>query len=1019
MLVSRSYGRKSKHSKKKSTWAKHTFEESQWNQPESDEEREPNTPELSSASRFSGAPESFSSTNRLKEVKNEKFSRPVSGISVSSSASSNSIRTVIMNRSGALTMSSDSSSPLQESKRSTFTPSRRYSTQSFQSNEDSQGTVTSRQGSRRNSSNTAKNARMHSHDNSYNVTGSDSNDSIIIKTDHKKTPSGFSFGLSTKSPLIPVESSFLTTNDIQERNEGKQTGKNRHDSYLSHYSRRSYSDFAPHLSDTQQQRIIPQSTPPNLDDDYDEPHTTKSRTYISVDTPLQEEHQWPIDYPKYKQHTKTKPKSVIIGKDAISAPVIDQHNQPTSMMLNHQEVHLQDIHKLKAQRSNSNSSYASTSSAVSRTPSSASSKRFSRIRNSGFFSFMSPKNSIPSTPHTNTNIYDRTPSKSATKKTSSSDIRKSFMMLSNSPSSLFRMPYHRADSSTSSTSSFQYNSISKSRRESVNSRTSISSSIDKLNISLPIPNNTSREKLRNKLRASVSLLSLESENLNDKLITGNLDSHDEYQLKKLLNLCDFNYCIDFKSYINSRISNNNNNKLKKLNEASYSEVFIEIPTNKNKHIMNGNVLKIIPFGNEELEQSPIYDIIHELSIAKTLSNTKGFVKLIGAQVVKGNYPDYLLKLWDDFNQLNGSENYRPDFFKSNQLYCIIILENSGIDLEKWDLRSWNQAKNIFWNVVEILKNAEINCEFEHRDLHWGNLVLKPKHDHNNDNDGVKHTGMMLNKLSLKELEDLNYMDYNDSEYDDVNDTDDVDVTLIDFTLSRARCSGDVVFTTLDHPDFFRGKGDYQFDIYRFMRKEINETHQKNHYLNQINNSKSPQGSISTKNRVGTNGLYTNNSDASSTSSIGSNVSSYSNVSSIIKKNKNSEWSEFCPKTNILWLHYLIDKLLNSKGLTKLHSTQLRTRRSIEALNKHFANLNNSTEDEKNALDELEFIYKSIDPRRKKFGNSKNLLWKKNNSTIINNGGSSNLIKNKINDTYFQDFENVGEVWEWGKHHKFC
>lgn len=47
-------------------------------------------------------------------------------------------------------------------------------------------------------------------------------------------------------------------------------------------------------------------------------------------------------------------------------------------------------------------------------------------------------------------------------------------------------------------------------------------------------------------------------------------------------------------------------------------------------------------------------------------------------------------------------------------------------------------------------------------------------------------------------------------------------TIIDYTLSRIDCNGTVLFNDLTKdPEMFQGVGDYQFEIYRIMRADVN------------------------------------------------------------------------------------------------------------------------------------------------------------------------------------------------------
>lgn len=99
----------------------------------------------------------------------------------------------------------------------------------------------------------------------------------------------------------------------------------------------------------------------------------------------------------------------------------------------------------------------------------------------------------------------------------------------------------------------------------------------------------------------------------------------------------------------------------KIGEASYSEVFG----------IGSVVLKVIPLTNEDVEStydsdlnapptSDAKDVLKEILVTRTMGEIcKGFIKLIKAHVVQGVYPPQLLKLWDVYNDVKGSESVRP------------------------------------------------------------------------------------------------------------------------------------------------------------------------------------------------------------------------------------------------------------------------------------------------------------------------------------------------------------------------
>ncbi|ANB14580.1 protein kinase ALK2 [Sugiyamaella lignohabitans] len=544
-----------------------------------------------------------------------------------------------------------------------------------------------------------------------------------------------------------------------------------------------------------------------------------------------------------------------------------------------------------------------------------------------------------------------------TKKPSIQDMKR-YISFSPSSSSLFR------NASNSPTNG----SATMTKSPSI-----LGDSFDKTMISLPIPVDGSREKLRNKLRASTSLLSLARSDTSGSLTVGiPIAEYEQSQLQTLLSLCSCAEIEDFSDYIDHGYDN-----LEKLAEASFSEVFIQRSSNSSR------ILKIIPFGNEELDQLPVQDIIQELTIARMLMPLDGYVDVLDSTIVRGTYPQRLLELWDDYDQQKRSENYRPDFFKHDQMYCIVVMANAGTDLEHFDLSSWQDAESIFWQVVQSLALAEEKFEFEHRDLHWGNVVIEEV------SKGVSQTTDLLNNLSLEDEQrntskrtnpkDKYGFRYDEDEADGEIDDDlyeekELKVTLIDYTLSRAMTDdGTVVFTRLDHPDFFRGKGDYQFDIYRFMRTFIG----------------------------GASASYLSPNPANHATQLASTSPGLGHPSpDLAKLNQQTNWSLFCPRTNILWLHYLVDKLLNAKSLPRVSTT--RSGRlsfgggSNGSLRDAYLKGNNvSHNDEARACAALEIIHKTLDPRKKRFGG------KKHNSPMS-----------------FQDFSSARDVLRWGVRNKY-
>lgn len=130
--------------------------------------------------------------------------------------------------------------------------------------------------------------------------------------------------------------------------------------------------------------------------------------------------------------------------------------------------------------------------------------------------------------------------------------------------------------------------------------------------------------------------------------------------------------------------------------------------------------------------------------------------------------------------------------------------------------------------------AEKTYQFEHRDLHWGNVLLAATDD--------EETSFKLNGKLI------------------TIPTHGVKVTIIDYTLSRMVYKNQVLYNDLSHDDeLFSTTGDYQFDIYRLMKRRLS-----------------------------------------------------------------NDWKTYDPYTNVIWLHYAIDKMING---ARYKNTKSRKHRS--------------------------------------------------------------------------------------------
>jgi serine/threonine-protein kinase haspin len=256
---------------------------------------------------------------------------------------------------------------------------------------------------------------------------------------------------------------------------------------------------------------------------------------------------------------------------------------------------------------------------------------------------------------------------------------------------------------------------------------------------------------------------------------------------------------------------------KKVGEGTFGEVF---------KTSQDVVFKIVPMETLPSQKSAT-DILSEAEVSMNLTQlrevvdasrksvtaisnvTSGFVETISVGVCRGAYSQQLIAEWNRWNELHRSENDPVDSYGASQLYAIFVQAHGGVDLETFKPRNFEEVKSILLQVALTLAVAENACQFEHRDLHWGNVLVKRTSDHSSYSNRLECT---MNDVDISV------------------ETSGVRVTLIDFTLSRLakqrRASSspreDIIYFDLStDPEIFNGpEGDLQADTYRQMQTEL-------------------------------------------------------------------------------------------------------------------------------------------------------------------------------------------------------
>ncbi|TPX61914.1 hypothetical protein PhCBS80983_g00768 [Powellomyces hirtus] len=302
--------------------------------------------------------------------------------------------------------------------------------------------------------------------------------------------------------------------------------------------------------------------------------------------------------------------------------------------------------------------------------------------------------------------------------------------------------------------------------------------------------------------------------------------------------------------------------MEKIGEASYSSVFsmtyADCPSTP-------AALKIIPFSlegsaeNGASEVMDVVDVVKELRVTERVGRMVGFVKLLGVGVCHGPWPQWLIDVWDGWPE--ASENTHPVDMPADQLYALVVLPNRGKDLEHSAPFTIQQCKSMIQQLVMSIAFAEEDMEFEHRDLHWGNVLVRSV-------DAGETSGHVIATVQGQQCEVAH---------------EGVKVCIIDYTWGRIRKGEDLTYIPLEDPSLFTGigngkrGGDLQFDIYRWMKAETN-----------------------------------------------------------------GEWEGFFPKTNIFWIHYLIDKLLSRRMAPIPRSTSKKDRAAIMSQRKLMEELSERT-----------------------------------------------------------------------------
>ncbi|KAI4714032.1 hypothetical protein J4E89_001482 [Alternaria sp. Ai002NY15] len=344
---------------------------------------------------------------------------------------------------------------------------------------------------------------------------------------------------------------------------------------------------------------------------------------------------------------------------------------------------------------------------------------------------------------------------------------------------------------------------------------------------------------------------------------------------------------------------------------------------------------------DDAYKSQVDDVASEVKLLQNLTHIPGFTVFRDLTIVQGRPSASFNDAWKEWNKARprGKKSEFPDPSKKTsydeyQLWAVVEMQDAGTDVEKimetGGMSSIWEAWDVFWGVAISVGKAEEACQFEHRDLHLGNICVRSS-----------RSGGDVLQPSIKDplRRKLRFTG--------------LDTTVIDYTLSRADILAslsrsrrtsvmshvssstaasaseemvDVAYLDLNKdPALFEGDAseEYQYEIYRYMRGAAlfdnplqyepldipQEEHVEEEELEQapVTPRRSP--------RKNTHIRFDSGDDEPQMPRRSPRKHSEETVLDVtpIPTEEESEedvWRGFHPKTNLVWMHFLLHKLLN-------------------------------------------------------------------------------------------------------------
>ena len=230
----------------------------------------------------------------------------------------------------------------------------------------------------------------------------------------------------------------------------------------------------------------------------------------------------------------------------------------------------------------------------------------------------------------------------------------------------------------------------------------------------------------------------------------------------------------------------------KIGDGTYSNVYRMESKTDPSNLIVGKLIPLRPKsgkGSRTAHFTPPSQALDEVRMMESLAHVEGFAELRSTKILEGSMPKDLQTLsqaWDEEQHLKGrncqDEAPKTYNFIDSQLWLFMEMDHAGRELEviiqdgfegddpkKWHERGprplkGEDALDILYQVTRALANAEKALRFEHRDLHISNICIKR----------LPQARWLEGNGPLHRLSDL-------------------EVSIIDFTISRAEIDGEVLY----------------------------------------------------------------------------------------------------------------------------------------------------------------------------------------------------------------------------------